>query len=243
VRVSSWSVSECAQFRQAQELLAALSGCEPGRAGETLLAAAAPRGLSPAAIGAEFLRCVMRLDGPSKAFVTTLEKQAAEDGAGPAGGNPCGCSGCRDGLPFGAIAMVSGALRVVTVHGELDLATRPMLAAALAEACCPGADLDDRAASNGLLLNLSDLTFLDASGLEELRAAHHRAAEHGLVLHVAAPAAAAPRRLLRLAVEHRWLDAVFAPPEPHHPADGSESQLGRTQPSREPAARQVACRP
>jgi anti-anti-sigma regulatory factor len=146
-----------------------------------------------------------------------LQGQAIADSRVEADGHadrhPCGITRGPDEPPFDAAALVSGALRVVTVQGELDLATRHRMTAAVARACCPGADLDDRAASNGLLLNLAGLTFLDASGLSELRATHERAAAHGLVLRVATPAACGPRRLLRLAVDEEWLDPVFVPPQ------------------------------
>jgi anti-anti-sigma regulatory factor len=149
--------------------------------------------------------------------------------------DPCGGVGRRDARPLDAVALVSGALRVVTVEGELDLATCHLMTAAVARVCSPGDDLDDRAASNGLLLNLADLTFLDASGLAELRVTHETAAAHGLVLRVAAPVARGPRRLLHLAVDLQWLDAVFAPPPPL-PAAEVRSSTG-------PATAGRRCRP
>jgi anti-anti-sigma factor len=216
VQIGTWSMADRESFARAQSLLVAMWGHTATRAAETIVAAAATLGQAPPAIAAEFLRCATDADGRgSGTLVAMLHRLAATDdsvAAGESASTDPYAAGREDEQPFDAVALVSGALRVVTVHGELDAATRHLLSAAVAEACCPGADRDDRAASNGLLLNLAGLSFLDACGLSELIATRERAAAHGLVLHVAAPAARGPRRLLRLAVDLHWLDGAFAPP-------------------------------
>ena len=84
--------------------------------------------------------------------------------------------------------------RIIYVAGEIDLATAPLLAAAL-EQC------------NGMrvCVDLARVTFMDSSGLGVLSAAHKRAAERDAQLTIAN---AAPNVLKVLAITN--LDQVFA---------------------------------
>jgi anti-anti-sigma factor len=64
---------------------------------------------------------------------------------------------------------VNGRVRLIAV-GELDLATAPLLTAALAE---------PRAADAPVVLDLAGITFMDSSGLKVLVAAARDARENG----------------------------------------------------------------
>ena len=60
--------------------------------------------------------------------------------------------------------------RVVTVAGELDVATAPQLASALAEAASAGGD-------DAFVVNLLPTTFIDSTGLTTLFRAHKEHAD------------------------------------------------------------------
>ena len=70
-----------------------------------------------------------------------------------------------------------GVVRVV-VHGELDLSTAPVLDAAL---------VAPEAAGARVTLDLSDMGFMDSSGLAVLIGARRRADDEGLDLTVSGP--------------------------------------------------------
>jgi|SRR6516165_3279562 anti-sigma B factor antagonist len=64
-----------------------------------------------------------------------------------------------------------GDTMVFGLRGSLDLATAPTVRAALSEATDKG--------GNNLIVDLTQLEFLDSTGLGVLIGAHRRAAEHG----------------------------------------------------------------
>jgi len=64
-----------------------------------------------------------------------------------------------------------GATLVFKLRGSLDLATAPTVRAALSEATEKG--------GHDLIVDLSQLEFLDSTGLGVLIGAHRRASEHG----------------------------------------------------------------
>src|SRR5580700_11687582 len=64
-----------------------------------------------------------------------------------------------------------GGTLVFKLRGSLDLATAPTVRAALSEATEKG--------SHNLIVDLTQLEFLDSTGLGVLIGAHRRAAEHG----------------------------------------------------------------
>jgi anti-sigma B factor antagonist len=64
-----------------------------------------------------------------------------------------------------------GGTLIFKLRGSLDLATSPTVRAALTEATNKG--------SNHLIVDLTQLEFLDSTGLGVLIGAHRRAAEHG----------------------------------------------------------------
>lgn len=68
-------------------------------------------------------------------------------------------------------ARAAGAWDVVTVRGEVDIATSPQLRAAIERAL-------DRGAQR-VLVDLRDVPFLDSSGLGVLVAGHRRSRERG----------------------------------------------------------------
>jgi anti-anti-sigma factor len=79
-------------------------------------------------------------------------------------------------------------VRVLQVAGEIDLATAPALAQALADA-----ETESR-----LVLDLTDVEFLDSAGLHVLLAAARDRAAAGHRFGVISPLGSAPRRLIDL---------------------------------------------
>jgi anti-anti-sigma factor len=116
----------------------------------------------------------------------------------------------------GAVPIVSGDLRGVTVTGEIDIATTSLLDDAVAESCS-GARMKLR--SRVFLMNLAGVTFLDAGALRALAEAQERAEAIGYQVRVAPPIAPGPRRLLRLAVDRGWLDPLLRPADDGSPTD------------------------
>lgn len=66
---------------------------------------------------------------------------------------------------------VDGTRHTLTLHGELDMGTAPVLADAVVEAC-------NRSAEE-LLLDISGLAFIDSTGLRALLASRTCSEEHG----------------------------------------------------------------
>ncbi|GAA4556474.1 STAS domain-containing protein [Planotetraspora kaengkrachanensis] len=75
---------------------------------------------------------------------------------------------------------------IVRAHGEIDIATSPALRMRLRNAM--------RRSENVLILDLSDVSFCDASGLAVLVGIQRRARQCGITLRLAAPS----RRMTRL---------------------------------------------
>jgi anti-sigma B factor antagonist len=76
----------------------------------------------------------------------------------------------QDTLSIDMTSVNDGAIAVFALSGTLDIATSPTLRAALMEA----ADRDN----HEIVVDLSQLEFLDSTGLGALIGAHKRAAEH-----------------------------------------------------------------
>ena len=70
---------------------------------------------------------------------------------------------------------VVGGAAVVTVTGEIDLSTGDALAFALTDACASGLDT---------VVDLSQVEFMDATGLRHLEHAQRTLAEHGHSLRI-----------------------------------------------------------
>jgi anti-anti-sigma factor len=75
---------------------------------------------------------------------------------------------------------------VLSVHGELDIATVPELREAVQEAVAGAAELG---ASPTLYLDLTPTAFIDSTGCRELARAVRTAAPHGVVVELVAPKA------------------------------------------------------
>ncbi len=76
----------------------------------------------------------------------------------------------QDTLSIDVTSANDGAIQLFALSGTLDIATSPTLRAALMEA----ADRDE----HEIVVDLSQLEFLDSTGLGALIGAHKRAAEH-----------------------------------------------------------------
>lgn len=98
----------------------------------------------------------------------------------------------------------------IDVDGELDLATVGLLDQALAEVC---QQATRRKTAPDLVLDLTDVTFLDAIAITALYRIQELARRHGQV-RVGFPAHPGPRRLLFFAVDHGWLPPLFRPDSP-----------------------------
>lgn len=86
--------------------------------------------------------------------------------------------------------------------GELDLATADELDHMLADAL---------ASAETVVLDLSDLTFMDSTGLASIISAVNRADRSGAVLQIASPLPAQPYRLLELTGVMARLSFTSAP--------------------------------
>ena len=101
----------------------------------------------------------------------------------------------------------------ITVAGELSMVTAGLLDAEMVRLY--GQD-PDRPATRDLVLDLTDVTFLDVMGLASLRRVQERALGHGR-MRLGLPASGGPRRLLALAVELGWISSMFYPGGDFHP--------------------------
>jgi anti-sigma B factor antagonist len=92
---------------------------------------------------------------------------------------------------------------VIAVAGEIDVCSAPVMHACLRQA----ADICDISADGGhdLVVDLSAVTFMDASGLSVLLRADHRARRAGRRLRVAAPTPAISR-LLQITLLDSYFD-------------------------------------
>jgi stage II sporulation protein AA (anti-sigma F factor antagonist) len=86
-------------------------------------------------------------------------------------------------------ARADGRRHVITLSGELDLATAEVLESSVAEACSDGA--------RELLLDLEQLRFMDSTGLRAVLMARERCEGDGCELYLARPQRAV-RQLLEL---------------------------------------------
>ncbi len=105
-----------------------------------------------------------------------------------------------------------GARLLFKLRGSLDLATAPTVRAALSEATEKG--------THDLVVDLTQLEFLDSTGLGVLIGAHRRAAEHGGSLRLVVPEGP----ILRL-LNITGLIAVFAAYHTMEDAVGERDRL------------------
>jgi hypothetical protein len=98
----------------------------------------------------------------------------------------------------------------IDVDGQLHLGTVELLDAAVAGAYRPTPRFGTVPT---LVLDLTDVTFLDAVAVTALRRIHDLAQGYG-TLRIGIPVRHGPRRLLRLAAYHGWLPPSFRPDGP-----------------------------
>jgi hypothetical protein len=113
-----------------------------------------------------------------------------------------------------AVLIVSGDLRGVIVTGEIDIAATSLLESAVTESGSADAGTGLRSGPV-FLLNLTDVTFLDGSGLPG-RAQEHTEA-NGFQVRGSPSFAPGPRRMLRLAVDRGWLYPLYRPADDSRP--------------------------
>lgn len=109
--------------------------------------------------------------------------------------------GARDGV------------RVVHVAGELDISSSGQLDDALAEACSTPPD--------AVVVDVSEVTFMDASGLDVLAAARRRLHEAGRAGLVVRGASGIVRRVFEITQLTSWLEHPRTTTAPLAPIDGS----------------------
>jgi anti-sigma B factor antagonist len=100
--------------------------------------------------------------------------------------------------PFEIREHDSGAVRVIAMQGELDLATAPSL--------CVRIDAARGAGSRRILVDLTTAQFCDSAGLRGLIGSQRELAIHGGRMAIAAPADSAVGRLFALAGAHELLE-------------------------------------
>jgi len=184
-------------FREAQGLLAGLTGCDQRRAAQALRRIGAQLGVvGTAEIARFFVRLVTTTprDPESQALIRRFTAAALQPES--------------LGHPASAIATLIAGGRGLAVHGELDLATAPTLAATFRR----------RSASpvlgGGFSLELRHMTFLDVSGLHALAEIDREVAFDGDRLHIDPPTRPGPTRLLRIAIAQGWIAPAFVSTPP-----------------------------
>jgi hypothetical protein len=98
---------------------------------------------------------------------------------------------------------------VVVVAGELDVATVGPLRAAVLDLVLAADPRPDRRVE--LLLDWSDVTFLDSSAVRFLEDISADGIRRGWTLQLRPPAAALPVRVLRFAASRGWIPLHLAP--------------------------------
>lgn len=206
---------------QARALLVGLTGCPPQSAAEALRRVAEALQVHPVSIAHRVLHGVDSPDHDAKRLLARVERTALA-----AALEGTRSTGADQTPPTSAVPIASGDLRGVSVTGEIDIATTALLDSAVTESCSVAARTGLRSRSV-FLLNLADVTFLDASGLQALAEAQQQAEANGYKVRAAAPIAPGPRRVLRLAVDRGWLDPLYRPPDDGPPTGKKSEQTGR----------------
>ena len=182
-------------FHQAQGMLAEMAGCTLRRAGEVLLQRGAQLGLQTAdAVAGFFLNAADAFGDPDSRAVAA--RFAALASARP----DLDRVESQAPQPFATLAAAG---RTLEIHGELDIATTPLLASAFANRQ-PGTG-----PGSSFLLELHDLTFLDVAGLRALSDIEIQITDHGERLRVSAPTSPTANWMLWFAVARGWIAPVF----------------------------------
>lgn len=106
-------------------------------------------------------------------------------------------------------------IHCIDLDGRLSLATAGLLDTAAAAVYT--ADPSDRVEPDLIILDLADVTFIDAVGVAALHRAHDMVRGRAEV-RVDLPDHAGPRSMLEVATEHGWLAPVFHPDQMAAPA-------------------------
>jgi hypothetical protein len=114
-------------------------------------------------------------------------------------------------------------IHCIDLDGRLHLATAGLLDTAVATVYAP--DPSGRAEPDLVILDLADVTFLDAVGVAALRRAHDHVRGRAEV-RIDLPGHRAPRSMLEVATDHGWLAPAFRPDREPAPA-GYVSRRGR----------------
>ncbi len=102
----------------------------------------------------------------------------------------------------------TGPVSVLTVSGELDIASGPRLRAALDEIL----DVPRARAPRGLVLDLTGVTFLGSAGLAVLVDAHEHATQRGIALKIVIDGPGSPvARAFQAAAIDEHLDVQVSP--------------------------------
>jgi anti-sigma B factor antagonist len=97
-----------------------------------------------------------------------------------------------------------GGTAVLMLHGELDLATAPALNTQLETASATGA--------SAIVVDLTELEFMDSTGLRSILLAHERCGESGQRFAIV-PGGRQVARLLEIARVEDHLDVISSPAE------------------------------
>ncbi len=223
--VQLWqSLEDRLLFRQAQELLGGLTGVTSDRAGSVFAAAARALGLDVVGVARRFTRNLEHgHDDPDGPLVVRLAEMALS--AGPVSESPAGPAlpwaaaggsgeGEWTGRPESPLTLDVGAVppdgpTVLSVGGELDLATAGELRATVRALC--RADQDAVPTRGEFLLRLEAVTSLDCSGVAALVGVHADVSARGMTLRVVPPADPGARSMLLLVTAMGWLPAAFVP--------------------------------
>jgi RNA polymerase sigma-70 factor (ECF subfamily) len=175
-------------FRQAQGVLAGLTGCGRRSAARALRTTAQQLDLGVAAVARRFLEGAEHPDDGARDLMLHTALAAVPAGAGS-----------------GQASVVPGP-GGVAVRGELDAAAAPLLDEAV-----PAAAGSGQAAGRGevFTLDLSCLTWLDNTGVRALDALAARVHDAGPALRVIAPRSPGLASVQRFAVALRWLPPAF----------------------------------
>jgi ABC-type transporter Mla MlaB component len=211
-------------FSQAQGVLVGLTECSRRRAAQALQSTAVALALDVTDIAKLFLSCLTTADDElAEAVVLRVAMAALTSESGDveiaAGHHLPG----RERVPLTGRAALIRSLKVVphevgeprgvTLAGELDLATAPLLAAETADAGTSWGPRQPKAGGCAFTLDLARLTFVDVSGMRALERVQRQVDACGEALRVVLPQAPGPRRLLSFAVEGGWLSAAFSQDE------------------------------
>lgn len=210
------SLEDRLAFRQAQGMLAGLTGCGRLSAARSLRTTAEQLDVDVAALARRFLSGVQEASQePARALLLRIAVEAllparAANGRRLVGADVAGTDepGVQDGrAELAEDRFLVPGPRGVSVRGELDVATVPLLDAATGSVDL--AVVRTSSIGEAFVLDLADLTFLDSARLRVLDALAARVRDGGSTLRVVPPRSPGLGRVLDFAVSLRWLPPAF----------------------------------